>query len=52
MISIYEIVETGDPIYESPVRADHAHTKKRSRFSSEESPITINILLDNGSSDI
>ena len=41
MISIYEIVETGDPISESPVRADHAHTKKRSRFSSEESPITI-----------
>ena len=41
----------GAPIYDRPVRADHAHTKKRSGPSSEALPITINTLLDNGSSE-
>ena len=35
----YDIVVTGVPIYDRPVRADHAHTKKPSWLSPEVSPI-------------
>ena len=37
----YECVELGVPIYDNPVRADHAHTKNPSWLSPEVSPIII-----------
>ena len=48
----YECVELGVPIYDNPVRADQAHTENTSWLSSEVLPITINTLLDNGSSEV
>ena len=44
-------MEFGVPIYESPVRADHAHTAKPSWLSPEVSPIIMYMLVDNGSSE-
>ena len=35
------MVELGVPIYDKPVRADHAHTAKPSWLSPEVSPIII-----------
>ena len=47
----YDRVVFGVPIYDNPVRADHAHTKTPSGFSPEASPIIMYILWDNGSSE-
>ena len=38
----YDIVELGVPIYDRPVRADHAHTKKPSCISARR------VRLENG----
>ncbi len=35
----YEMTGLGVPIYDNPVRADHAHTAKPSWLSPEVSPI-------------
>ena len=48
----YECVELGVPIYDKPVCADQAHTETASCSSLEALPMIINMLLDNGSSDI
>ena len=48
----YESVELGVPIYDRPVCADQAHTQNASWLSPEVSPIIMNTLLDNGSSEV
>ena len=48
----YENVELGVPMYDRPVCTDQAHTENTSWLSPEVLPITINTLLDNGSSDV
>ena len=42
----------GVPIYDKPVCADQAHTETTPSLSPEVSPIIINMLLDNGSSEL
>lgn len=42
----------GVPIYDRPVRADHAHTENASGFSPDASPTIMYMFWDNGSSDV
>ena len=44
-------MESGVPIYDSPVRADHAHTENPSWPSPEDSPTIMYMFWDNGSSE-
>jgi len=39
MTLFYDMMESALPIYDNPVRADHAHTENPSRLSPEVSPI-------------
>ena len=48
----YETNPHGAPIYDKPVRADHAHTQKDASSSPEGVPITIKTVWDKGSSDL
>ena len=51
LLLCHDNVVPGVPIYDKPVRADHAHTETLSVSTSEALPIIMYMFWDNGSSE-